>query len=188
MGGVPHIVVLDSNRPILFVDVDGVLSVFGFPPAPAAPPGGFHSVDGIPHCIPAAGGPRLARLAETFELVWATGWEERANEYLPHILSLACGELPVLSFDGRSRAGARGTAGHWKVAAIDAYAGPDRPAAWIDDDLDERCEAWAAGRAAPTLLVRTEPALGLTDEHVEELERWAGDLQPPPRRAATPTT
>lgn len=173
MGRAPHIAVFDSEQPILFVDVDGVLSVFGFPPAPAAPPGPFHSVDGIPHCIPGSGGPRLDRLARTFELVWATGWEERANEYLPHILSLACRELPVLSFDGR-RPGTSGD--HWKLAAIDAYAGATRPAAWIDDDLDERCEAWAAARSAPTLLVRTEPALGFTDEHVTVLERWAENL------------
>jgi len=160
-------------EPILFVDVDGVLSVFGFPPAPAVPPGGFHSVDGIPHCIPGSGGPRLDRLARTFDLVWATGWEERANEYLPHILALGCGDLPVVRFGDRPRAAG---AGHWKLAAIDAYAGPTRPAAWIDDDLDERCEAWVARRDAPTLLVRTDPALGLADEHVTELERWAAHV------------
>lgn len=178
----PHIVVFDSSQPILFVDVDGVLSVFGFPPAPAAPPGPFHSVDGIPHCIPLPGGPRLDRLARTFELVWATGWEERANEYLPHLLGLACGELPVLRFAGRPRAGGD----HWKLAAIDAYAGPDRPAAWIDDDLDERCERWAAERRGPTLLVRTEPALGLTDQHVTKLEAWAAG--PVPRSPGSTTT
>lgn len=183
MGRAHHIVAFDSERPILFVDVDGVLSVFGFPAAPADAPGPFHSVDGIPHCIPGAGGPRLDRLAETFELVWATGWEERANEYLPHILGLATRELPVLRFDGRPRAGGD----HWKIAAIDAYAGPARPAAWVDDDLDERCETWAAARCGPTLLMRTEPALGLTDDHVTELERWAAEL-PPRAPSSTPTT
>ena len=32
------------------------------------------------------------------------------------------------------------------------------PLAWIDDAFNEACEAWAAARAAPTLLVQTEPA------------------------------
>jgi len=168
-------------EPILFVDVDGVLSVFGFPPPPARPPGGFHSIDGIPHCIPGDCGPRLDRLAQSFELVWATGWEEKANEYLPHILDLAVRGLPVLSFNGRIAPGAA----HWKLAAIEDYAG-ERPAAWLDDNLDERCERWAAQRAAPTLLVRTEPALGLTDEHVSELERWAGELPPAPTSRTAP--
>ena len=72
-----------TNKPLLFVDVDGVISLFGFAPSQDEAPGPFHWVDGIAHCIPADAGSRLARLAERFELVWATGWEEKANEYLP---------------------------------------------------------------------------------------------------------
>ncbi|MDQ3631064.1 MAG: hypothetical protein M3417_07315, partial [Actinomycetota bacterium] len=113
-------------------------------------------------------GERLRRLDEHFELVWATGWEEKANEHLPLILELPFKQLPSLSFDGRA---VFGTA-HWKLEAIERYAG-DRPAAWIDDNLDERCERWAMQRDAPTLLVRTEPATGMSDEHVEQLLRWA---------------
>jgi len=156
--------------PLLFVDVDGVISVFGFPhDAPA--PGRFHSVDGIPHCISDGSGERLLRLAETLELVWASGWEERANEHLPHLLGLGR-EFPTLSFDETPLWGAA----HWKLSAIDAYAG-DRPAAWIDDNFNDACFAWAQRREAPTLLVHTEPATGITDEHVAELEAWAVGLR-----------
>ena len=156
-------------RPILFVDVDGVISLFGFE-RHGEPPGRFHLVDGIPHCIGHDCGGRLARLAERYELVWATGWEEKANEYLPRLLRLD-GELPTLRFDGRA---VFGTA-HWKLEAIEEYAG-DRPAAWIDDSLDERCRAWAERRAAPTLLVETEPHEGIAEEHVEVLVAWADEL------------
>jgi hypothetical protein len=159
-----------SHKPILFVDVDGVLSLFGFSPEDPLP-GPFHWIEGIAHCIPAASGPRLERLAERFELVWATGWEEKANDYLPHILGLPFKELPVLTFDGRAVFGSA----HWKVDAIDEYAG-DRPAAWIDDNLDQTCESWTAARGVPTLLVRTEPATGVTDEHVELLLGWADEV------------
>jgi hypothetical protein len=156
---------------VLFVDVDGVLSVFGFPDnAPA--PGRMYSVDGIPHCLVNGCGDRLIRLSTCFELVWATGWEERANEHLPFILKLPFRELPCLVFDGRAVFGSA----HWKVDAIDEYAG-DRPAAWIDDNLDETCIAWAEERAAPTLLVETAPSEGLTDEHVTQLLRWADELE-----------
>ena len=48
------------------------------------------------------------------------------------------------------------------------YAG-ERPLAWIDDSLDESCHAWAAARAAPTLLVPTESDIGLTEAHTEAL-------------------
>jgi hypothetical protein len=155
------------QQPILFVDVDGVISLFGFPSA-RQPPGQFHWVDGIAHCISDGAGEHLRRLGGEFELVWATGWEEKANEYLPLLLDLPEDALPYLTFDGRA---VFGTA-HWKLEAIEEYAG-DRPAAWIDDSLDERCTNWAAARSAPTLLVETEPATGITDEHVARLLDWA---------------
>ena len=151
------------------MDVDGVISLFGFDPG-SRPAGSFHSIDGIPHLIGSEAGPRLARLAATYELVWATGWEEKANDYLPHLLGLP-GDLPVLTFDGRA---VFGTA-HWKLGAIDEYAGR-RPAAWIDDSLDERCRRWARHRRAPTLLVETQTAAGITDDHVELLLRWAAEV------------
>jgi len=155
------------QKPILFVDVDGVISLFGFKSANDLP-GPFHWIDGIAHCIPLDSGPRLTRLTEHFDLVWATGWEEKANEYLPRILGLPFRELPCLTFDGRAVFGSS----HWKVDAIDAYAG-HRPAAWIDDHIDEQCVAWARSRTAPTLLVETKPATGMTDDHVDELLAWA---------------
>ena len=65
---------------------------------------------------------------------------------------------------------------HWKVDAIDEYA-RGRPAAWVDDFLDEHCESWAAQRKEPTLLVRTDSHTGLTDELVERLVEWADELQ-----------
>src|SRR3712207_1067904 len=157
------------NRPILFVDVDGVISLFGFE-RDVQPPGSFHMVDGIVHCIGSSAAARLARLAERYELVWATGWEEKANEYLVHLLEMES-ELPVLTFDGRARFGSA----HWKLDAIEAHA-RDRPAAWIDDNLDDECRAWAERREAPTLLVQTECAVGIDDEHVELLLRWAEEV------------
>jgi hypothetical protein len=160
------------QRPILFVDVDGVISLFGFAPGDDTLPGPVHWIDGVAHCIPDDVGMRLVRLAETFELVWATGWEERANEHLPFLLKLPFRDLPCLTFDGRAVFGSA----HWKVDAIDEYA-RNRPAAWIDDNLDETCRAWAEHRAAPTLLVETSPAEGITDEQVARLLAWAHDLQ-----------
>ena len=154
-----------SELPLLFLDVDGVISLFGFD-TNATIPGRFYSIDGILHCISSACVPLLGTLRERFELVWATGWEEKANEYLPHLLELPA--LPTLRFDGRAEFGTA----HWKLQAIDDYAG-ERPAAWIDDSLDETCERWAAERGAPTLLVRTESGVGLAHEHVEALLRFA---------------
>jgi hypothetical protein len=152
--------------PLLLIDVDGVISLFGF--GQTAPPrGSYVSVDGLPHLISATAGGLLSRLAEAFECVWCTGWEDRADEHLPHLLGTPSG-WPHL------RLGA--TDGHWKLGAIDLYAGPERPAAWIDDAHDERTEAWAQRRPGPTLLVRTDPAVGLTEQHVERLLSWSASV------------
>ena len=168
-----------TRKPILFVDVDGVISLFGFAPDAGELPGPFHWVDGVAHCIPRDVGPRLVRLDQHFELVWATGWEEKANEYLPFILELPRPELPCLVFQGRAVFGSA----HWKLGAIDEYAG-GRPAAWIDDNLDDACQLWALHREAPTLLVQTESPTGITDAHVEELIEWAEKVTPPPAAEA----
>jgi hypothetical protein len=155
--------------PLLLIDVDGVISLFGFDPA-RPPAGRFISVEGIPHLLSAAAGDHLRRLAGSYELAWCTGWEEKAGEYLPGVLGLPV-PIPHLSFDCTP-----GTRAHWKLAAIDAFAGPERALAWIDDAHDERTETWARERSGPTLLVRTDPPIGLTGEHVAELERWAAEL------------
>jgi hypothetical protein len=155
------------DRPLLLIDVDGVISLFGFDPA-RPPAGRFEFVDGIAHFLSASAGEHLRTLSSDFELVWCTGWEEKANEYLPLALGLPA-ELPHLTFDGTVAPGSA----HWKLAAIEAYGGPHRPLAWVDDALDERCTAWAAARQGPTLLLTTAPAVGLTEYHVAELVAWA---------------
>jgi HAD domain in Swiss Army Knife RNA repair proteins len=155
------------NQPLLLIDVDGVISLFGFDPA-QPPAGRFQVVDGIAHFLSATAGEHLRRLSQSFEPVWCTGWEEKANDYLPLALGLP-EALPYLSFERT----ADPAHAHWKLAAIEAYATPSRPLAWIDDAHDATCAAWADARQAPTLLVRTDPAIGLTGEHVAELLNWA---------------
>jgi hypothetical protein len=149
------------------IDVDGVISLFGFDPA-RPPAGSFQLVDGIAHLLSATAGEHLRALALEFELVWCTGWEEKANEYLPFALGLP-GALPLVPFDELDRP----PSARWKLMGIEAYAGPSRPLAWVDDAHDEGCATWAAARGAPTLLVSTDPAIGLTDSHVAELIGWA---------------
>jgi hypothetical protein len=164
-----------DDRPILAVDIDGVISLFGFDQPmepgrvnPDDAPGEFHLIDGMLHCIALETGPRLNRLAGAYELIWASGWEDRANDHLPDILGVP--ELPYLTFDGRARFGTA----HWKLDAIDEYAG-SRALAWVDDSLDESCYEWGEQRSAPTLLVPTESAVGLTEAHVAALESWVRD-------------
>ena len=86
-------------RPLLAVDVDGVISLFGFEEPPDRSVARFELIDGMVHCISTAAGERLERLSDLYDLVWATGWEDRANDSLAPLLGLP--ELPYLSFDDR---------------------------------------------------------------------------------------
>jgi hypothetical protein len=172
-----------EERPLLMVDIDGVISLFG-PPDEQGPKGSFHAIDGLPHFLSSTAAAHLLSLSGDFDLVWCSGWEEKAEEYLPHLLDLPAG-LPFLRFERMTgappaRAG-RSIDGHWKLDAIDAYAG-ERALAWIDDAFDQSCHVWAAKRPAPTLLVETNPSLGLMSREARLLAEWA--LGPTRPRAA----
>src|SRR5438309_6677279 len=103
------------------VDIDGVVSLFG-PGAlasaglggdarAAASPGvadgvegSFHSIEGTAHFLSATAARHLLELAGAFEPVWASGWEEKAEEYLPRLLGLPAG-LAFLRFSRHAGAG-----------------------------------------------------------------------------------
>ncbi|MGA8364650.1 MAG: HAD domain-containing protein [Solirubrobacteraceae bacterium] len=167
-----------DEKPLLMVDIDGVISLFGFAGQTpwtervTAQAGSFHTIDGVPHFLSPAAAAHLLTLATDFDLVWASGWEEKAEEYLPRLLDLPAG-LPFLSFE---RSPGRGNA-HWKLATIEEYAG-SRALAWIDDAFNDSCHAWAATRPAPTLLVQTAPERGLTSVEAQLLLDWARELSP----------
>jgi Swiss Army Knife RNA repair-like protein len=156
-------------RPLLLVDVDGVLSLFGG--ARAAPETLLPTlVDGVPHLLSRAAAEALRELVPDFDCVWCTGWKDRADSYLPHLLGLPRG-WPYVRFKTAPNHG-----GHFKLGGIDAFAGPERPLAWIDDHLDAACHAWARDRPGATLLVATDPEVGLTRTHVARVRAWVATL------------
>jgi len=158
------------------VDIDGVISLFGPFTATDADgrDGSFHSIEGIPHFLSSTAAAHLLALSSLFDLVWASGWEERADEHLPHLLGMPA-RLPFLRFDRSVAARAPHSRAHWKIDAISTYAG-GRALAWVDDAIDSACREWAAARAAPTLLVQTAPERGLTAREAQLLESWARAL------------
>jgi hypothetical protein len=155
-----------SAKPLLFMDVDGVLNPF-----PSTPDGfdefAFFPGEDEPVRLTPVHGEWLVELGEVFEIAWATGWGDHANRILaPHF---GLPEYPVVvvpstRFDPAD-----------KVPAVAAYAG-ERPAAWADDIVTPEARAWAARRAAPTLLLDVDPAVGLVRSQVDELLEWAGGV------------
>lgn len=158
-----------DEKPLLAIDVDGVICPYGWDDETGPPDGGeWRLMNGLPYFVLTVAGERLRRLEEHYELVWATGWEDRANDFLPNLLGIS--ELPIVWFEGTKTFGEA----HWKLDGLTGYAGA-RPLAWIDDSFDESCHAWAAARRAPTLLVEAEASIGIEDAHVETMLRWAED-------------
>jgi hypothetical protein len=153
-------------RPLLLVDVDGVVCPYGDELADPAGAGLEQvMVDYMPMWLERRIADRLQRLRTSFQLVWCTGWEDRAAQSLaPH---LRLPPLPVIYFDEPAPGD-----GHWKWPATEAFVA-DRPFAWIDDEVGQADLARAGRRQIPTLLVRIEGSHGLTDSHVEQLEDFA---------------
>lgn len=154
------------TEPVLLLDLDGVLNPF----AAAVCPDGyqervlFAGEEPVRFCP--AHGDWIRELAAAGELWWATGWGVNANEiFLP---LLGAGPLPVVRFPPVP------FEPELKVPAVGALVG-DRPAAWIDDNHTGAGRRWAADRAAPTLLVSVDPAVGWTRAHVERVLDWAAD-------------
>src|ERR1039458_598678 len=137
------------EKPLLMVDIDGGISLFlgfaGHAPWAKVPPGPdgcrYETIDGIPHCLSRTAAAHLLELTAEFEPVWASGWEEKAEENLPRLLGLPAG-LPFLRFE---RSPGRGNA-HWKLAAIQEHAGSPPPG-----------RGRGAGAAPPAPPVRGRP-------------------------------
>lgn len=168
-----------GELPVLAIDVDGVVLLHGFagePPSRAE----YRLIAGAAQCVSIGAAPRLRRLAGDFDCVWASGWEAAARQ-LGEALDLP--PWPYLEFGGTSRFGSA----DWKLEPLGRFAA-GRGLAWIDDSFDRRCYDWAREREQPTLLIPTEPELGIEDVHVDALLAWARSLRALPARAGWAAT
>ena len=167
--GLPASFARDDPRPLLLVDVDGVVCPYAGELAdPASVQIEAATVGHSRVWLERGIAQRMRRLGESFQLVWCTAWEDQAAEFLaPH---LGMPALPVIRFDEPEF-----DLCHWKWPGIEAFVG-DRAFAWIDDELGEDDFERAARRSAATLLVRVEGTHGLADRHVQKLEQWSRAL------------
>jgi hypothetical protein len=155
---------LSNSRPYLLLDVDGVLS-----PTTGAVPRGFRRVETPEYRVTVSDqhGVWLRELSDAYEIAWATSWGDAANRVYGQLLG-----LPPLAVIPLPRPTSQLS---WKVPHVAAWVGA-RALAWVDDELVDDAFAWAAERTEPTLLLRTDGAVGLREADVARLRESAVSL------------
>ncbi|MGJ6969420.1 HAD domain-containing protein [Streptosporangium sp. G11] len=157
-----------TERPLLFLDVDGPLLPFGEDPqrAPRVAAPDFRLAR-----LTSRVGRRLAALP--CELVWATTWEDEANAEIAPRIGLP--RLPVVSWPEPTRQHEREDQWFglcWKTRTLVNWAG-GRPFAWVDDEITDADREWVSahhnGRA---LLHHVKSYQGLADEDFAALDQW----------------
>ncbi len=166
-------------KPLLFLDVDGVLN-----PVRPRPEAEFdtHTLLGYTVLLSARHGSWLRELSGVYDLVWATTWEEHANTHIAPAIGLP--ELPFVRFSGYVP-----QPGDPRVPLMELFSAhkwapllrhaAGRPFAWIDDVIPPRLvrgSLWRRDR----LLLPIDPGEGLERRHVDRL------LSRPPRPGAVP--
>lgn len=157
-----------TERPLLFLDVDGPLLPFGEGPAPE---GRDTAPDSHLARLTGEVGRRLAALP--CDLVWATTWEDAANAEIAPRIGLP--RLPVVHWPEPSGEHERedGWFGLcWKTRTLVAWAA-GRPFAWVDDEITGADRDWVrAHHSGRALLHHVKPFRGLAGEDFAALGHW----------------
>ncbi|MEO3863748.1 HAD domain-containing protein [Acrocarpospora sp. B8E8] len=160
--------------PMVLLDVDGVLNPSRRSSLAWRRYTGI--VDGEPYKIllDPRHGPQLLTMARECgaELVWATTWEEQANDEISPRIGLP--RLPVIPIgDYLSSSGGE----HFKTGAVAAYV-QRRPFVWFDDMLDSADQEYLSNHpgVGDFLLIHVDARFGLTDTHLAQAREWLSRL------------
>jgi hypothetical protein len=164
---------LTPTKPLLLLDLDGVLSCFGDTDRVDVVHDRLTQPRGSVILVPSGSAQRISTLATHFDMVWATTWEHEAVEQFAVPIGIpGADRWPVIEFRN-TQAG-----GTWKLNDVKLFAArhAGRPLAWIDDEIHPDARDWAQQRneqGQPTLLIRPMPERGLDDEQTAQLIIWA---------------
>lgn len=171
------------SKPLLLLDIDGVLNAFAARRPDAryrrAEAEGYQLVLHVDH-------PQwIAQLEAVFAIVWATMWQDKAHSF-GRVAGFGTA-WDYLDFDahvadkaGRLRQMTGVRVGGYKWPAVLDVAAQGQPFVWIDDDLEDWQLSWAESRArsgSATLFLRPDSWIGMTREHVDAMLDFAATLR-----------
>jgi hypothetical protein len=167
---------MEPHKPLVLVDVDGVLN-----PARSQAPGYRRQwvfPGGLARrlLLNPSHGPMLAELAEVAdaELVWATYWRNRANTWVAPRVGLPTLRFVPIPRCWRPPAGS--SLGIWKASHVAAWVGLTS-FVWFEDDASAVSHLARQEGLGRHLVVKVDPVIGLTDSHVERARAWLNDLR-----------
>lgn len=169
-----------EDKPLLLLDVDGVINVFNGSQRGYIMHRATVGHGTFPLKIRTEMSVWLEKLSEHFHLVWCTMWNDEANTHIGPVVGLPV--LPYVPVYGRYRGAVYAESDrllHPKVHAIKEHV-PGRAFAWVDDEISRRDLLWAENRSkafAPTHLEKTDERQGLIDHQVKRLVTWAMSLK-----------
>jgi hypothetical protein len=148
-------------RPLLFLDVDGVMLPLGI-----GGRDGYEPARAGPYAVWVSRALREAArtLVDAFEVHWLTSWNHDANTDVAPLFDLP--QLPVLGVQAH----------HMKLDVVRTFAPTGRALAWVDDRLEPEAMRWGRERRSRTLLLVPDAHVGLTPAEVERLLAFAAGV------------
>lgn len=184
MSQIVNVTTLPTDRPLLLIDVDGVLNAINKNQNHKRYD--IFTAEGYPIRMGWYLADWMWELTNHFIPVWCTTWDEDANTYFADRL-----RMPFLPVIPTSEARGRGFSGdkpplldpipyvHWKMPAIVEYV-ENRPYAFIDDEITNYDHGWAKERTKsgiPTKMIKTDMRQGMLRHHVDKLIAWSASLK-----------
>jgi hypothetical protein len=178
------------TKPVLFLDIDGVINVI--PPSKGDPNRHPHlrvwkewkKVDilGFPITYSPNLIAHLNRLSKKVEIVWLTTWRDQAVSDFAPVVGLDSfryidpkgSEYP---WGTKDTLAAGPEMRWWKLnGVLEALHAESRPFIWIDDDLRSNTKKYVRSLAkdmdVPNLMFITFEALGIEPDHIERIDEF----------------